>query len=104
MLRTTISNANLRIEDIPPSNADWGAIVPFAQDTAQAPTVWSREEICALVDAEMNTKHRALLALYYSAGLRSPVRIAEPPPQSPTSIGARFDACVRSRTARRQHT
>lgn len=34
------------------------------------PTVWSREEICALLDAEMNTKHRAVLALYYSAGLR----------------------------------
>ena len=34
------------------------------------PTVWSREEVCALIDAEMNTKHRALLALYYSAGLR----------------------------------
>jgi len=34
------------------------------------PTVWSREEVCALLDAEMNTKHRALLALYYSAGLR----------------------------------
>ena len=34
------------------------------------PTVWSREEICALLDAEMNAKHRALLALYYSAGLR----------------------------------
>jgi integrase len=34
------------------------------------PTVWSREEICALLDAEMNIKHRALLALYYSAGLR----------------------------------
>ena len=26
--------------------------------------------MCALLDAEMNTKHRALLALYYSAGLR----------------------------------
>jgi integrase/recombinase XerD len=26
------------------------------------PTVWSREEVCALLDAEMNTKHRALLA------------------------------------------
>jgi site-specific recombinase XerD len=34
------------------------------------PTVWSCEEVCALLDAEMNTKHRALLALYYSAGLR----------------------------------
>lgn len=34
------------------------------------PTVWSREEVCALLDAEMNLKHRALLALYYSAGLR----------------------------------
>ena len=34
------------------------------------PTVWSREEVCALLDASMNTKHRALLALYYSAGLR----------------------------------
>src|SRR6201998_1019070 len=34
------------------------------------PTVWSREEECALLDAEMNTQHRALLALYYSAGLR----------------------------------
>ena len=33
------------------------------------PTVWSREEVCTLRDAEMNTKHRALLALYYS-GLR----------------------------------
>jgi site-specific recombinase XerD len=34
------------------------------------PTVWSREEVCALLDATMNTKHCALLALYYSAGLR----------------------------------
>ena len=34
------------------------------------PTVWSREEVCALLDAATNTKHRALLALYYGAGLR----------------------------------
>src|SRR5271157_6632619 len=34
------------------------------------PTVWSREEVCALLDATTNTKHRTLLALYYSAGLR----------------------------------
>ena len=34
------------------------------------PTVWSREEVCALLDATTNTKHRALLAVYYSAGLR----------------------------------
>ena len=34
------------------------------------PTVWSRDEVRALLDAETNTKHRALLALYYSAGLR----------------------------------
>jgi len=34
------------------------------------PTVWSREEVRALLDATTNTKHRALLALYYSAGLR----------------------------------
>jgi site-specific recombinase XerD len=34
------------------------------------PTVWSREEVCALLDATTNTKHRALLAMYYSAGLR----------------------------------
>jgi integrase/recombinase XerD len=34
------------------------------------PTVWSREQVCAVLDAEMNIKHRALLALYYSAGLR----------------------------------
>jgi site-specific recombinase XerD len=34
------------------------------------PTVWSREEVCALLDATPNTKHRALLTLYYSAGLR----------------------------------
>jgi integrase/recombinase XerD len=34
------------------------------------PAVWSREEVCALLDATTNTKHRALLALYYSAGLR----------------------------------
>ncbi len=34
------------------------------------PMVWSREEVCALLDAKMNIKHRALLALYYSAGLR----------------------------------
>ncbi len=34
------------------------------------PTVWSREEVCALLDAVTNTKHRALLAVYYSAGLR----------------------------------
>jgi integrase len=34
------------------------------------PTVWSREEVCTVLDAPMNAKHRALLALYYSAGLR----------------------------------
>jgi site-specific recombinase XerD len=34
------------------------------------PTVRSREEVCALLDATTNTKHRALLAVYYSAGLR----------------------------------
>ena len=34
------------------------------------PVVWSREEVRALLDITVNTKHRALLALYYSAGLR----------------------------------
>src|SRR5215469_13642129 len=34
------------------------------------PVVWSREEVCALLDSTVNTKHRALLAMYYSAGLR----------------------------------
>jgi site-specific recombinase XerD len=34
------------------------------------PTVWSREEVAALLDITVNTKHRALLATYYSAGLR----------------------------------
>jgi integrase/recombinase XerD len=34
------------------------------------PTVWSREEVCALLDTTTNSKHRALLALYYGAGLR----------------------------------
>ncbi len=34
------------------------------------PTVWSREEVRAPLDARMNIKHRALLAPYYSAGLR----------------------------------
>jgi hypothetical protein len=33
------------------------------------PTVWSREEVCALLDAEMNTKHRALLALLPTVSL-----------------------------------
>jgi hypothetical protein len=28
------------------------------------PTVWSREEVCALLDAPMNTKLRVPLALY----------------------------------------
>jgi hypothetical protein len=37
------------------------------------PTVWSREEVCALLDATTNTKHRALLAVYYSAGLSRPL-------------------------------
>ena len=32
------------------------------------PTVWSREEVCALLDATTNSKHRVLLALYYGAG------------------------------------
>jgi len=36
----------------------------------QLPTVWSREEVCALLNATTTIKHRALLALYYSAGLR----------------------------------
>ena len=34
------------------------------------PTVWSRQEIQALLDATTNLKHRALLATMYSAGLR----------------------------------
>ncbi len=34
------------------------------------PTVWSRQEIKALLDATANLKHRALLATMYSAGLR----------------------------------
>jgi site-specific recombinase XerD len=34
------------------------------------PVVWSREEVRALLDITVNPKHRALLALYYSAGLR----------------------------------
>src|SRR6516164_10973922 len=34
------------------------------------PVVWSREEVRALLDITVNTKQRALLALYYSAGLR----------------------------------
>jgi site-specific recombinase XerD len=34
------------------------------------PTVWSREEVSALLDAITSTKYRALLALYYGAGLR----------------------------------
>jgi site-specific recombinase XerD len=34
------------------------------------PTVWSREEVSALLDATTSSKHRALLALYYGAGLR----------------------------------
>jgi len=34
------------------------------------PVVWSREVVRALLDITVNTKHRALLALYYGAGLR----------------------------------
>ena len=34
------------------------------------PVVWSREEVRALLDSTVNPKHRALLALYDSAGLR----------------------------------
>ncbi len=34
------------------------------------PVVWSREEISALLDITVNLKHRALLATFYSAGLR----------------------------------
>src|SRR5438105_3073186 len=34
------------------------------------PMVWSREEVCALLDATTKIKVRALLALYYGAGLR----------------------------------
>jgi site-specific recombinase XerC len=34
------------------------------------PTVWSREEVQALLDAPMNTKHRASVTLYYSASKR----------------------------------
>jgi integrase/recombinase XerD len=34
------------------------------------PVVWSREEVRALLDITVNSKHRAPLAMYYSAGLR----------------------------------
>jgi integrase/recombinase XerD len=34
------------------------------------PTVWSRQQVKALLDATSNLKHRALLATMYSAGLR----------------------------------
>ena len=32
------------------------------------PTVWSREEICALLDAEMNIKHRAVSYTHLAGG------------------------------------
>jgi integrase/recombinase XerD len=51
------------------------------------PTVWSREEVCALLDATTNTKHRALLALYYSAGLRC----QEAPELKVTDIDSKAD-------------
>jgi len=38
-----------------------------AQGAAQLPVVWSREEVRALLDITVKTKHRALLALYYGA-------------------------------------
>ena len=34
------------------------------------PVVWSWEEVRAMLDISVNTQHRALLALYYRAGLR----------------------------------
>ena len=34
------------------------------------PVIWSREEVRALLDSTVNLKHRALLATFYSAGLR----------------------------------
>ena len=37
------------------------------------PTVLSREEVQVLLDARLNLKHRALLALLYATGLRSAV-------------------------------
>ncbi len=47
---------------------DRGIIKPKVH--RKLPTVRSREEVCALLDATTNTQHRTLLALYYCAGLR----------------------------------